>query len=104
LFGTGLSGLVRAPFDLVIALINEHRGRVLAVDIPSGLDCDSGLPLGSAIRADHTVTFVAMKKGFAAAHAKEWLGQVHVTDIGIPRQLVQDMPSNRSRRPASRGC
>ena len=39
--------------------------RVLAVDIPSGLDCDTGEPFGPAVRADHTVTFVAQKKGFA---------------------------------------
>jgi NAD(P)H-hydrate epimerase len=88
LFGTGLTGAVRPPFDRVIAAINASKARVLAVDIPSGLDCDTGEPLGSTVRANHTVTFVAMKKGFANVAAKEWLGQVHVVDIGAPRALL----------------
>jgi NAD(P)H-hydrate epimerase len=62
---------------------------VLAVDIPSGLDCDTGQPLGPTVRADHTATFVALKKGFADPAAREWLGQVHVVDIGAPRRLYE---------------
>jgi len=88
LFGTGLSGPVRAPFDRIISIINDSPARVFAVDIPSGLDCDMGLPLGATVRAEHTVTFVARKKGFAALAARGWLGQVHVADIGAPRGLV----------------
>jgi NAD(P)H-hydrate epimerase len=88
LFGTGLTGPVRAPFDQVIAAINAGPARVLAVDIPSGLDCDTGQPSGATVRAHHTVTFVAPKKGFANPAAQSWLGQVHVVDIGAPRQLL----------------
>ncbi len=88
LFGTGLSGPVRPPFDQVIAAINAGPARVFAVDIPSGLDCDTGIPLGTAVRAQHTATFVALKKGFANPAAGEWLGQVHVVSIGAPRVLV----------------
>jgi NAD(P)H-hydrate epimerase len=88
LFGTGLTGAVRPPFQRVIATINASKARVLAVDIPSGLDCDTGEPLGPTVRADHTVTFVAMKKGFANATAKEWLGEAHIVDIGAPRVLL----------------
>jgi NAD(P)H-hydrate epimerase len=65
LFGTGLTGPVRKPFDQIIQSINESNRRVLAVDIPSGLDCDTGQPLGPTVKAEHTVTFVAEKKGFA---------------------------------------
>jgi NAD(P)H-hydrate epimerase len=65
LFGTGLTGAVREPYDRVIAAINKSGGGILAVDIPSGLDCDTGKPLGPCVRADHTVTFVAPKAGFA---------------------------------------
>jgi NAD(P)H-hydrate epimerase len=83
LFGTGLSGPVHAPFDKIIETINAQEGRVLAVDIPSGLDCDTGKPLGLAVRACHTVTFVAAKTGFANPAAAEWLGHVHVVDIGV---------------------
>jgi NAD(P)H-hydrate epimerase len=91
LFGTGLSGPLRAPFDEVIRTINARSARVLAVDIPSGLDCDSGRPLGVCVRAKHTATFVALKRGFAEPTAKEWLGQVHVLDIGAPRRIVQSI-------------
>jgi NAD(P)H-hydrate epimerase len=61
---------------------------VLAVDIPSGLDCDTGRPLGPTVRAHHTATFVAQKKGFAEPAAREWLGRVHVLDIGAPRRAI----------------
>lgn len=89
LFGTGLQGAIRPPLDRVIEAINASGVRVLAVDLPSGLDCDTGQPLGATVRATHTVTFVAQKKGFAAPAAAEWLGQVHVADIGAPRKLVE---------------
>ncbi|HYV36542.1 MAG TPA: NAD(P)H-hydrate epimerase [Gemmataceae bacterium] len=85
LLGTGLSGVVRGPIESVIRSINASAKPVLAVDIPSGLDCDSGQSLGTTIRATHTVTFVAEKVGFANPMAKEYLGQVHVVDIGAPR-------------------
>ena len=91
LFGTGLTGPVRKPLDRVIAAINASRAHILAVDIPSGLDCDSGQPLGPTVRAEHTVTFVAEKKGFAHSSAKEWIGQVHVVDIGAPRCLLEEV-------------
>jgi len=93
LFGTGLRGPVRPPFDQVIAAINASSRRVLAVDIPSGLDCDTGRPLGPTVRATHTATFVAQKKGFADPAATEWLGQVHVLDIGAPRRLLDSFGS-----------
>jgi NAD(P)H-hydrate epimerase len=88
LFGTGLTGAVRPPLDGVIGAINSSGKPVLAVDIPSGLDCDTGLPLGATVRAAHTVTFVAPKIGFAQPAAREWLGQVHVVDIGAPRAAL----------------
>ena len=83
LFGTGLTGPVRAPVDRVIEMINESKKRVLAVDIPSGLDCDTGEPLGTAVRAEHTVTFVAAKVGFRNPRSRAYTGEVHVADIGI---------------------
>ncbi len=89
LFGTGLTGPVRPPLDRVIAAVNAGPGRVFAVDIPSGLDCDSGQPLGATVRASHTATFVALKQGFVNPAARPWLGKVHVVDIGAPRELVE---------------
>lgn len=83
LFGTGLTGPLRAPFDRVVALINASRARVLAVDIPSGLNADTGAPQGATIRATDTVTFVAPKLGYRNPAAAEFLGQIHVVDIGV---------------------
>ena len=83
LFGTGLTGPVRPPFDRIITLINASPARVLAVDIPSGLDADTGEPQGATIRAEHTVTFVAPKLGYLNPTAVPWLGRVSVVDIGV---------------------
>ena len=89
LFGSGLQGPVRPPLDRVIEAINAAGARVLAVDIPSGLDADTGLPQGPTIRATHTATIAAPKKGFARPEASAYLGQVHVIDMGVPRRLLE---------------
>jgi NAD(P)H-hydrate epimerase len=89
LFGTGLAGPLRPPFDRIAALINASGRHILAVDIPSGLDADTGRPIGATVRAEHTVTFVAPKAGFREPAAAEWLGQVHVVDIGVAFHLAQ---------------
>jgi len=98
LLGTGMTGAVREPYAGIIREINAAEARVLAVDVPSGLDCDTGRPLGDCVRADCTATFVARKTGFDADSAAEWLGAVHVIDIGVPRAAiarVRDSHANR---------
>jgi NAD(P)H-hydrate epimerase len=89
LFGSGQRGPVRPPFDRIVGAINASGVRVFAVDIPTGLDADTGTPQGATIRALHTVTVIAPKKGFASLEAAAWLGRVHVIDIGIPRRFVE---------------
>jgi NAD(P)H-hydrate epimerase len=88
LLGTGLQGDVRAPYREWIETVNACGRPVLAVDLPSGLDCDSGLPWGIAVRATRTATFVASKRGFANPAAREWTGEVTVLPIGVPRSLL----------------
>ncbi|MBX3465954.1 MAG: NAD(P)H-hydrate epimerase [Planctomycetes bacterium] len=84
LYGTGLEGALRDPgLGLVQALDRDPRPKV-AVDLPSGLDCDQGVPLGAAVRAARTVTFVHEKRGFAAAGARAYTGEVEVVPIGCP--------------------
>ena len=83
LFGTGLRGQLSEQYKLLIENINSCKIPVLAVDIPSGLDCDSGEVLGAAIRAAWTVTFVAVKKGFVSAKAARYTGEIFVASIGI---------------------
>jgi hydroxyethylthiazole kinase-like uncharacterized protein yjeF len=83
LFGTGLQGELKTPYRAILEAINGLGRPVLAVDIPSGLDCDTGETLGTAIRATYTVTFVAVKKGFLAPTAAMYLGELHVASIGV---------------------
>jgi NAD(P)H-hydrate epimerase len=90
LFGTGLTGPIHSPLAEVVELINHSSARVLAVDLPSGLDADTGLPLGPTVRATHTATFVAWKRGFLTPSAAAWTGQIHVLSIGAPRRLVEE--------------
>ncbi|MBI4569766.1 MAG: NAD(P)H-hydrate epimerase [Planctomycetes bacterium] len=88
LFGTGLSGAPASPYRETIAIINAHAGCVLAVDIPSGLDANTGQPLGAAARAEVTVTFGASKLGFFAGDGPRHAGRVVVAEISIPRMLL----------------
>ena len=90
LLGTGALGDPRSPLDGVIEQINSHRSPKVAVDLPSGLDCDTGRASRTTIRAAHTCTFVAPKPGFFAPGADAYTGLVHVLDIGAPRKLVAE--------------
>lgn len=89
LLGTGTSGPPREPFRTAIETMNQLGLPVVALDIPSGLDCDSGEPLGIAVRADHTVTFAAIKKGFRNPHARQYTGDVTLASIGIHVRYLQ---------------
>lgn len=84
IFGTGLT---RAPDEgaaCAIAAINESGTPVLALDLPSGLDSDTGEPLGACVRADVTATFVAPKLGFANPGSRPYTGEVRIVGIGAP--------------------
>jgi len=89
-FGTGLTEAPRSPFAEIVAAVESSRSPVLAVDLPSGMDCDTGLPLGPCIRATRTVTFVGLKKGFANPASREYTGPVTVADIGCPREAIDE--------------
>lgn len=94
LFGTGLGRpLEGTPLEIVrlIARLREAGSVVIAADIPSGLDCDTGQPLGEAVRADATAAFVGAKVGFVALGAQELVGDVIPIDIGAPRELVESL-------------
>lgn len=88
LFGVGFAGPVRQPYLTWIEAINASGAYVIAADVPSGVQADTGRADGMAVRADVTVTFSAAKRGLllypGAAHA----GEVVVADIGIPWELI----------------
>ena len=90
--GTGCPGEVRSPTaELIAALDGADRRAVIAIDVPSGLDCDTGVSSNATIRADLTITFVASKRGFLRPSASPYIGRVEVADIGAPRELIEEI-------------
>ncbi len=90
IFGTGLHRAVGAgPARDAIARMRAHRGPVVAVDVPSGLDADRGI-IGPCVRADHTVTLAFAKLGLVGAEEQAVVGTLHVADIGIPERLARE--------------
>lgn len=87
IFGVGLNREVREPFRSVIEAINGNAGKVVAVDTPSGIDATTGKIYGVCVKADATVTFSFMKKGFLKGQGPKHVGKVVVVDIGIPLRL-----------------
>jgi NAD(P)H-hydrate epimerase len=91
IFGTGLDRAPTGAAAEAIESINRSNAKILAIDVPSGLDCDTGKSLGVCVRATRTITFVAEKVGFANPDAKQFLGEVIVGDIGCPRELIEEI-------------
>jgi hydroxyethylthiazole kinase-like uncharacterized protein yjeF len=83
LFGTGLRGQLSDQYKRLVESINTCNIPILAVDIPSGLDCDTGEPLGAVLKAAWTVTFVAVKKGFISENTAQYTGEIFIASIGI---------------------
>ena len=88
LFGSGLRGEAAGPYREAIEAMNASSAPVVAVDIPSGVEGDTGAVRGPAVRADVTVTFAAPKVGVVQHPGAELAGRVEVADIGIPGDLL----------------
>ena len=82
---------IATAIEAINAARSHGKARVFAVDLPSGLDCDTGTPLGPCVRADFTGTFVARKVGFDQPGAEAFTGTVHVLDIGVPGALLRQI-------------
>lgn len=100
LLGTGFSGEVREPLADIIQRMNAaasptpgettHPSPLLvAIDVPSGLNADTGTASGMAVRAHRTITFLAKKVGYQNKNARAYLGRVTVCDIGAPLDLIR---------------
>lgn len=87
LLGTGLKTSPRPPISQLIAQVNSMKAFLVAVDVPSGINCDTGEALGNAIKADLTITFHRMKAGLKKAG--KYTGRVLVAPIGVPEQIGQ---------------
>ncbi len=88
IFGTGLRGAVRESIANVIDAINDLPIPILAVDLPSGLDADTGHPLGTCVQADRTITIGLPKRGLLVHPGAELAGKLEVVDIGFPQQVI----------------
>jgi len=84
LFGTGLDRPIKGHLKDVIDVINQFEAHRVALDIPSGLDADTGTPLGVAVHAHDTVTFGCLKIGLLTPQGARLAGNVHVIDLGMP--------------------
>jgi len=91
LLGTGVQGAPRPPIDAAVAAINAAGKPVVAVDLPTGLNADTGEAPGAVVAASITCTFVAAKPGLLLEAARPYVGQLHVVDIGAPRALLRAM-------------
>ncbi len=92
LLGTGLRGEVRAEYAAAIRAINSSGRPVFALDVPSGLDSDAGVPLGEAVRADCTVTFVGLKTGLLVGEGPEYAGTVFFDDLELTPPAGEFVP------------
>lgn len=84
LLGTGLGGEVRSPFAEAVDAINDLRLPVVALDVPSGLCADTGRVLGTAVRANLTVTFIACKRGLFTLQGPDCAGELEFSDLALP--------------------
>ncbi len=92
ILGTGLDSEVRSPYREAILEINRGTGLRLSVDLPSGLDADTGRILGCAVQADLTATYGFKKLGMALYPGVECCGRVEVVDISIPLHAIEKSP------------
>ena len=98
LLGTGAHGAVRSPLDEVILAVNQSTAQVIAVDVPSGMNCDDGTVVNVCVKAHVTVTFVATKSGFDNPDAAAFVGRLSVAHIGLPASWVEAWLTRRRRK------
>ncbi len=84
LIGYSLQGPLREPVASLVRAANAAAAPVIALDVPSGLDADTGRPIGSAVRAATTLSLALPKTGLVRPAAREWVGALHVADISVP--------------------
>lgn len=103
LLGTGARAPLREPYRALIEIIGGFRCPVVAVDVPSGLNADTGRVEGSAVKARLTVTMGLPKRGLLRRSAAAWVGRLRVADIGFPRNLTSPFLKNRRAKRSQSG-
>lgn len=92
LLGTGLGAAPRAPYQALIETVSRARVPVISLDIPSGLQAETGAVAGAVVRATHTLTFIALKPGLLTGQARDWVGQLHYSTLGLSNWLATQRP------------
>lgn len=85
LFGIGLKSEVKNPFREIVDFVNSCNKVIVAVDVPSGIDANSGNVMGSAIKARKTITFGYSKKGLVESEGPKYAGKIMIADIGLKK-------------------
>ena len=88
LLGTGLKSTLRGDFQTAVAALNASGKPVVALDIPTGLNADSGAVMGVAVRAALTVTFIGLKRGLFSGCGAEYRGSLRYEDLRIPAEVM----------------
>lgn len=96
LFGTGLTRPLQAEFATAVEAMNAYSKPVIAVDIPSGLNGNTGQPLGVAVKAALTVTFIGLKQGLLTGQARDYVGDLVLADLALPSTVLQQVPAQMS--------
>lgn len=97
IFGNGLSRDLTAPFIDVVELINHHEDDcwILSIDVPTGLDSDTGVARPTAVQANCTVTMIALKVGLVTGEAVDYCGDIVLADLGISQAFFRTPPTLR---------
>ncbi|MFH1753506.1 MAG: NAD(P)H-hydrate epimerase [Candidatus Omnitrophota bacterium] len=96
IFGTGFKGRPDEFVSSLIASINKSGAKILAIDVPSGLDATTGVRAGECVKADTTITFGLPKNGFYKEDGPQYTGDIIVKNIGFPETLLKDLPEDNS--------
>ena len=92
LLGTGLKDAPREPYTGLIHRANDHGAPIVSLDLPSGLNAETGAAPAAVIKAAHTVTFIALKPGLLTGKARSVTGKLHYDDLGLGNWLQQQTP------------
>lgn len=93
-FGTGLSKNVEGIYDDAISIINENSSYILSIDVPSGLNSDTGRVMNNCIKANKTVTLQLYKRGFLSYGSDKYTGEIVVEEIGVPEFVTDKFHNN----------
>jgi ADP-dependent NAD(P)H-hydrate dehydratase / NAD(P)H-hydrate epimerase len=97
LFGTGLNKPITGIHAQAIQLINKAQSHVIAVDVPSGLNADTGNVMGCAVKASCTVTFIGLKQGLFTGQAADYCGEILYSSLSVPKEVFANVASNTYR-------